>query len=288
MAENINIKSTVVKQVRSGNIRKQAMYAIAFALLLLIILVFSGIFIGTEKLAVNFQLKNMAPSWQHPFGTDWIGRDMLVRTIKGLTLSFIVGVVASAISVFIAVLFSFIASFNKTADNVITWLIDLFMSVPHLVALILISFALGGGLKGVVIGVALTHWPNLTRLLRAEVMQIQSSEYVAVSTQLGKSRWWIARNHVLPHLVPQLIVGFILLFPHAILHEAAITFLGFGLSSEQPAIGVILSESMRYLSAGMWWLAFFPGLALLIMVGVFDMLGRNLRRLIDPLDGQKL
>lgn len=154
--------------------------------------------------------------------------------------------------------------------------------MPHLVTLILIAFVLGGGAKGVVIGIALTHWPTLTRVLRAEILQIKSAEYVEISKKLGKSRMWIIRKHYLPHLLPQLFVGFILLFPHAILHESAITFLGFGLSPEQPAIGIILSESMKYLSTGIWWLAFFPGLSLIVMVAIFDAFGNNLRKLIYP------
>ena len=87
---------------------------------------------------------------------------------------------------------------------------------------------------------------------------------------------------MLPHLFPQFLVGLILLFPHAILHEASITFLGFGLSPEQPAIGVILSESMQYLIMGKWWLAVFPGLFLVLTVVLFDLAGQNLRRLLDP------
>src|SRR5690625_7898720 len=89
------------------------------------------------------------------------------------------------------------------------------------------------------------------------MLHIKKAEYVQISRKLGKSRFWIARHHLLPHLIPQLVVGFILLFPHAILHEAAITFLGFGLSAEQPAIGVILSESMKYLLIRLLWLALF-------------------------------
>ena len=81
---------------------------------------------------------------------------------------------------------------------------------------------------------------------------------------------------------PQLLIGFMLLFPHVILHEAAVTFLGLGLSPHEPAIGIILSESMKYLSSGMWWLAFFPGLCLLIIVRAFDHIGENLRLLMDP------
>ena len=99
---------------------------------------------------------------------------------------------------------------------------------------------------------------------------------------MGKTSWYVATKHILPHIVPQLLIGYLLLFPHAILHEAAITFLGFGLSPHKPAIGIILSESMMYLSTGMWWLAFFPGLALIIVVKLFDVIGENLKMLYDP------
>ncbi|MFC4025385.1 ABC transporter permease [Oceanobacillus longus] len=269
------------------NLRQQTLAIIVLAVIFLFGMVISGILIDADKLSVNLAMKNSAPSLDHLFGTDWLGRDMLSRTLKGLTLSMGVGLLAASLSAGIALLLSLLASWNKQVDYLVTWLIDLFLSVPHIVLLILISFAMGGGMKGVVIGLAFTHWPSLTRLLRAEMLQIISAEYVGVSQRLGKSRWWIARQHLLPHLVPQVFIGFILLFPHAILHEAAITFLGFGLSTEQPAIGVILSESMRYLSTGMWWLAFFPGLSLLIMVALFDMLGKNLKRLLDPFHGQR-
>ncbi|MGJ9459465.1 ABC transporter permease [Oceanobacillus sp. CF4.6] len=269
------------------NLRQRTVAIIVLVVIFLFGMVISGIIIDADKLSVNLAMKNSAPSLDHLFGTDWLGRDMLSRTLKGLTLSMGVGLLAASLSAGIALLLSLLASWNKQIDYLVTWLIDLFLSVPHIVLLILISFAMGGGIKGVVIGLAFTHWPSLTRLLRAEMLQIISAEYVGVSQRLGKSRWWIARQHLLPHLVPQLFIGFILLFPHAILHEAAVTFLGFGLSTEQPAIGVILSESMRYLSTGMWWLAFFPGLSLLIMVALFDMLGKNLKRLLDPFHGQR-
>ena len=269
------------------NIRKRTISILISTFVILFVMIGTGIFIDPEKISIHLMEKNQAPSLSHLFGTDWLGRDMLLRTLKGLTLSFGVGVLAAFSSTIIALLLSILSSWSNVADTIVTWLIDLFLSVPHLITLILISFAAGGGFKGVVIGLALTHWPALTRLLRAEVKQVKTADYVAVSKKLGKSNMWIARHHFLPHLIPQLLIGFILLFPHAILHEAAITFLGFGLSTESPAIGIILSESMQYLSIGLWWLAFFPGLTLLFMVGVFDALGRNIRRLIDPFHGQR-
>ena len=148
--------------------------------------------------------------------------------------------------------------------------------------LILISFAAGKGLTGVILGVSLTHWTSLARVIRAEVLQLKESTYIRTAEKLGHSKWSIAKKHMLPHLIPQFLVGLVLLFPHAILHEASITFLGFGLSTEQPAIGVILSESMKYLVTGKWWLALFPGLMLVLTVMLFDLLGECLRKLTDP------
>ncbi len=110
--------------------------------------------------------------------------------------------------------------------------------------------------------------------------------YIKIAGKLGQSKIKIAAKHMVPHVFPQFLVGLILLFPHAILHEAAITFLGFGLPPEQPGIGIILSESMKYLSLGMWWLALFPGLALLGTVLLFDLAGGSLRKLIDPHSAQ--
>ncbi|MEW9121897.1 MAG: ABC transporter permease [Thermotaleaceae bacterium] len=284
----IDIGSLMTKKNSRGsmaslNRRQRTLFTIICVALLLGGVIIGGLFLSNDRIATNFEAKNLSPSLQHPFGTDWLGRDMLTRTLKGLTLSMGVGMLAAAVSAFIALTLGLLAAtMGKWMDGWVTWLVDLFLSVPHLVALILIAFALGGGIKGVIIGVAFTHWPSLTRVIRAEVLQLRSAEFIQVSKKLGKSRWWIARKHILPHLIPQFFVGLMLLFPHAVLHEASITFLGFGLSPHQPAIGIILSESMRYLSTGMWWLAFFPGLSLLLMVRAFDILGDHLRMLTDP------
>lgn len=273
---------------RRLNRRQHTLLAIALAATLLFVLLGGALFLGEEGLSVNLNHRNMPPSLAYPLGTDWLGRDMLARTVQGPSLSFGVGLTAAGISAFIALVLGLAAALGgKRLDTIITWLVDLFLAVPHLVLIILIAFVFGGGLQGVIAGVTLTHWPALTRLLRAEVLQLRSAEFVLVSRRLVRSRWWVATRHLLPHLKPQLLVGFILLFPHAILHEAAITFLGFGLSPHRPAIGVILSESMHYLSAGSWWLAFFPGLALLVMVRMFDILGDNLRLLYDPRSAQE-
>lgn len=257
------------------------------SVILLFAVIFSRLWVDVSQLSTNFNARNLAPSREHFFGTDWLGRDMFTRTMLGLSLSIRVGLIGAIGSTIIAVVLGMAAAMmGKTVDRIVSWLIDLFLSVPHIVTLILISFTVGGGVKGVMIGLIATHWPSLARVIRAEVMQVRLAPYVQISRQLGKSNRWIAIHHIVPHLIPQMIIGFMLLFPHAILHEAAITFLGLGLSPHEPAIGIILSESMKYLSSGAWWLAFFPGLALLLVVRLFDRMADHLKTLLDPKDAR--
>ena len=265
------------------NRRQRMMIGIFFSIAFLVIVCVLGN-LNTEAARVtDFSRKNLAPCSSYIFGTAWLGRDMLARTLKGLSMSILIGVVSAAVSAVVALVLGIAAAtLGKTADSIISFVIDLIMGVPHILLLILISVALGKGLKGVVIGVALTHWPSLARLIRAEVIQLKESPYIQISAKLGKSRWYIARKHMLPHLLPQFLVGLVLLFPHAILHESSVTFLGFGLSTEQPAIGIILSEAMKYLVTGKWWLALFPGILLVVTVIMFYVLGESLRKLLDP------
>ena len=252
------------------------------ALAVLTAAVVAGALSAERASATDFTATNLAPCLEHPFGTDWMGRDMLARTLAGLSTSVVVGAVSAAVSSVIALVLAAASALGgPRVDAVVGWLIDLIMGVPHIVLLILVSYALGRGAAGVCVGVALTHWPSLTRVLRAEIMQLRAQPFMACSRALGVSGVRLALTHALPCVLPQYLVGLVLLFPHAILHEASITFLGFGLSPEQPAIGVILSEAMGYLTSGAWWLAVFPGAALLAVVLMFDRVGSALRRLLS-------
>lgn len=268
---------------RIKNMRRRTRVTVVCAVLLLAAVLVAGVLLGERAVQTDFSRKNVTPCIPYLFGTDWMGRDMLARTLKGLSTSIFIGILASAISALGAlVLGTMAATLGKGADAAITWLIDLMLGVPHIVLLVLISYALGKGFWGVTVGVALTHWPGLCRVLRSEILQIRESTYIGVARQLGKSPWYIAKTHIFPQILPQFLAGLILLFPHAILHEASVTFLGFGLSPEKPAIGMILSESMSYLSTGKWWLALFPGLALVLVVVLFERIGNGVRTLLDP------
>ena len=264
-------------------IREKTILSLSIFVVFFIVIIIAGSVINPEKFSIDLINKNQSPSLTHIFGTDWIGRDMFFRTLKGLSMSMKIGVLSSIISGIIAVVLGVIGPIcGKRVDSVITWFIDLVLSVPHTLIIILISMAAGGGLKGIVMGVSLTHWTSLTRIMRAEVMQVKEADYTKIAKNFGKSNLYIAKNHILPHIIPQLLVGIVLIFPHAILHEASVTFLGFGLQSHEPAIGIILSEAMKYLTSGKWWLAFFPGLFLVLVSMMVDNMGKKIGKLIDP------
>ncbi len=270
----------------SFNLRTKTIIVIAIAILILICVLLSSFFIPIN-LPTNFTSINQAPSLQHLFGTDWMGRDMFLRTIKGLSLSVFVGTFAAIISTIVAISLGLLSSINKYTDEFVAIIIDFINSIPHILLIILISIACGGGFYGVILGVGLTHWSSLARVLRAEVKQIKTMDFIKLSENLGKSKYFVAIKHILVLIVPQIIVGIILMFPHAIMHEASISFLGFGLPPHEPAIGIILSESMKYLASGDWWLALFPGLSLLLLVLLFDLIGDYLNKLLNPSSAQE-
>jgi len=270
--------------VREGwNVRKKMVLMLAISLGFLFVLLLLSFTLSNDHLRLGAGAKNMAPSLSHLFGTDWLGRDMFTRTIKGLRLSLTIGAFTSLLSVLIAVMMGICAAtFGKTADTVISWVIDLFIGMPHLVFMVLICFIAGGGIYGIVLGISLTHWTALARVVRSEVLQIKNAEYIQISKSYGKSAWYVARKHMLPAIFPQVMIGFLLMFPHVILHEAALTFLGFGLSPQTPAVGIILSEAMNHISTGKWWLVVFPGMLLVMVVKSFDSIGEQFRRMTEP------
>lgn len=279
----MEIKATAkpTKKARIGGKPRLIMSSAILTSLVLFVLVL-GSLIPPEAIAVDLNNVLAAPSLSHPFGTDWVGRDMLLRTLKGLSLSIRLGLICAAVSGILAVTLGILSpSIGGAFDSAVSFVVDLVLSIPHTLVVILISIASGGGFTGIVLGVAATHWTSLCRVIRAEVLTQLQTEYIGYARAFGKSRLYICLKHNLPHIIPQLVVGTVLVFPHAIIHEASVTFLGFGLPPHQPAIGVILAESMNYLSSGQWWLAVFPGLSLLLVSLLVSRVGGNIEKLFD-------
>lgn len=288
MLNNITTAGEPRIRERKLNSRKKIIIYIFAAVIYLAIIMAAGFIMSPELYGVNYGDRFISPCLSHPFGTDFMGRDMLWRTVKGLSNSIVIGLAASAVSSVIALSLGILsASGGKRSDRIINWCVDCCMGIPHLVLLILISYMMGRGGLGVAVAVAVTHWPELTRVVRGEVLQVRNAQYVKAAYKMGHSPLKVAKDHIIPHVLPVYLVGLVLLFPHAIMHEAALTFLGFGFSAGVPAIGGILSESMEYIVTGKWWLCLFPGLMLLIAVMLFDMIGEKLNQLFNPGSGNQ-
>ena len=265
------------------NTRKKMIIYISLAAAYLLAVLIAGLVMYPGLYSVHYENKFLTPSLAHPFGTDFMGRDMFWRSIKGLSNSILIGLAASAVSSVIALVFGVAAAVaGGVVDRIVNWLVDCCMGLPHLVLLLLISYMMGRGGFGVAFAVAVTHWPELTRLVRAEVLQVKNTQYVKAAEKMGHSKFMVAKDHIIPHVMPVYLTGLVLLFPHAIMHEASLTFLGFGFSASTPAIGGILSEAMKHIVTGKWWLCLFPGLILLIAVMLFDVIGEKLRMLMNP------
>ena len=172
--------------------RKKTLWLLGISLLFLILVTVLGIVWEDAAQQVDFARKNLPPGTGGLFGTDWMGRDMLKRTVAGLSLSIRLGLLTAAISAAVALALALLASLGGgLMDSLVCGLINLVMGIPHMLLLILISYSLGKGFRGVAAGIALTHWASLARLLRAEILQIRESPYVQISEKLGKKPWWI-------------------------------------------------------------------------------------------------
>lgn len=181
-----------------------------------------------SALSVNLLARHLPPDALHWFGTDNLGRDLWVRCFQGALTSLQIGIGAAVCSGVIALLMAAVSRLHPRMDVLMRLVTDAMLSMPHLLLLILICFTLGGGKSGVVLAVALTHWPRLALILRAEAERVAHSDYLMLTRRLGHGHFYCWRRHYLPALLPQWLTGTLLMFPHAVLHSAALSFLGLG------------------------------------------------------------
>lgn len=248
----------------------RALFKLIISLTLLVILASYAVWLSSTDIEMNLLDRRLSPSWAHLFGTDNLGRDLFERTFQGVATSLQIGLIAAVSSGFIALVMAGLSSVSKVMDYAVRGVIDALLALPHLLLLVLICFTLGGGKMGVIWAVALTHWPKLTLILRSELLRVKQADYIMLSQRIGNSAVYRWRYHYLPMILPQWMVGTLLMFPHAVIHSAALSFLGFGLSPHEPSLGILLSDALRYLSTGAWWLVVFPGVALMGLVLLFD------------------
>lgn len=275
-------KNQLYPSLRFWNNRRRFLLLALISLAFILFILLTAHFQGEELLTSQVDQINQPPSGQHLFGTDWLGRDMLAQTIQGLSISIQTGLISTLLALVLGLGLGLLSSVSDTAGIMVKWLIKVFLSLPGMIFMILISVIFGRGLLGVSIAIALTHWAGFARLVQNKLNRMKKQDYVLLSRRLGRSNLWIAFHHFLPQLLSLTVVNVTLTFPGAILHEAALTVLGFGLPPTEPAIGVILSESMSHLTSGHWWLMFFPGVSLLLLVFLIQKSGDYLQSIFSP------
>lgn len=219
---------------------------------------------------------------RHPLGTDNLGRDVLQRTVQGARIAFLVGVVTSLIAIPIGVLLGCLAGyFGRWVDDVVVWLYSTVASMPGLLFVLAISMVVGKGLLGVYLGIGLTTWVGLCRLVRGEVMKHRERAYVMAARSLGYGDGRIIFRHILPNVFHIIIITFSLRFPAAIGTEVLMSFLGIGVQGE-PSWGVMVSNARLRLWQGVWWEMTAVTVAILVVVLAFNLVGDALRDALDP------
>jgi len=218
----------------------------------------------------------------HPLGTDNLGRDVLQRLLQGARIAFHVGVITSLIAIPIGVLLGCLSGyFGGRLDSLIVWLYSTVASMPGLLFILAIAMVVGKGLPGIYLGIGLTTWVTLCRLVRAEVVRQKNLPYVQAARVLGFRHTRILFRHILPNVMHIPVVVFSLRFPAAVSTEVFMSFLGIGVQNE-PSWGVMINNARLRLWQGVWWELTFVTLAILLLVLAFNLLGDALRDALDP------
>ena len=247
----------------------------------------SGYLAPYDPNAVNYELSpkglGSPPSWSHPFGTDYLGRDVLSRTLVATRISMLVGVIAVAIALTIGLILGPISGYyGGRTDAIIMRTADVFFAFPYILFVLLFLTVLGPGLWNVFIAIGILGWATYARLNRGSVLTVKTMEYVEAARAQGASDLRIIFRHVLPNTMAPVYVAIAMGIGGAIVTEAALSFLGIGLQPPDASWGKMISDYLTYLQAGSWWMLVFPSVFLVTTVFGFISFGNGLRDATDP------
>ena len=231
--------------------------------------------------ATNLERKLLPPNSVNWLGTDNLGRDVFSRLLNGAYISLTVGFVAVFVSLFIGVIVGAVAGyFGKWVDNLIMRAVDALMCFPTFFLILTAVALLGPSIFNIIFVIGLVSWTGTARLVRAEFLTLRESSYVQAARALGQSGWKIIFRHILPNAAAPILVTAVLGVPEAILAEAGLSFLGFGVQPPQATWGNIIADGKTYILDA-WWLILFPGLAILLAALSFYLTGDALRQAVE-------
>ncbi|WP_445525536.1 ABC transporter permease [Streptomyces cyslabdanicus] len=267
------------RSTRALRVRGSALLVAATVLAVLVV----PPLVRLDEQAVDLAAKLLPPSWSHPFGTDDLGRDLLLRCVYGLRVSLLVGVAAALTATVVGTAVGATAgALGGWVDRGIMRLVDTVSSVPHLLLGIFVVAMFRPGVWPVIASVALTHWLSTARIVRAQVLSLRARPYVDAAVSGGASRWRVTVRHLLPAVLPQAALAAVLMVPHAMWHESALSFLGLGLPTHTASLGTLIQGARGSLLAGQWWPTLFPGLFIIVPTLAIAGLAGAWRERINP------
>lgn len=268
-----------------------SMIGLIIIVLLLLVAIVGPFFVPYPKDAsgaLHIKEKLDPPSWAHLFGTDQVGRDIFTRVIIGARVSLIAGLVVILLAFTVGTLLGSIAGFfGGRVSEVIMRITDIFLTIPDLILAMAFAAALGPGLFNVMVAVSLVWWPGYCRLARANVVALRDSQFAEAAQSIGAGRGRILFTHILPNAFPTILVKASMDIGFAVLTTAALGFIGLGTQPPTPDWGVMIADGRKYLREA-WWFSTFPGIAILLTVLAFNLLGDGLRDVLDPRSRRRL
>jgi len=248
------------RRTRRPRARRSLVTGLTALVLLTLYAVVVPLFDQTDTRVVDLAAYLTPPSFDHPFGTDLLGRDLFTRCAQGLRISLALAAAAALVSTVIGALVGTIsAAVGGWVDTLCMRVVDAANALPHLLLGVVIAALWRGQWWAVVVSIGLTHWTQVARIVRSEVLHVRTSDHVAAAVVSGATRVQVWATHLLPAVVPQTLIAVVLLLPHAVWHESALSFLGVGLPPNDPSLGTLLEDARSGILAGGWWLLAFPG-----------------------------
>jgi dipeptide transport system permease protein len=253
-------------------------------MILLIVMAIIGPMISPHSVTTQLRTNaNQPPSMDHWFGTDSLGRDMFARTWYGARISLFVGFMAALIDCVIGIIYGGISGYKGgRTDNAMMRVVEVLYGLPYLLVVILLMVVMGPGLFTIIVALTVTGWVGMARIVRGQVLQIKTNEYVLASRTLGGKASHIIRKALLPNAVGAIIVQMTLTVPTAIFAEAFLSFLGLGVQAPFASWGVMAEDALGTLTSGTWWRLFFPAFFISITMFAFNVLGDGLQDAVDP------
>jgi peptide/nickel transport system permease protein len=262
--------------------RKGAVVGLVVLSIFILLAVFAPLIVPFDPIATSWSLVRKPPSALHWFGTDELGRDVLARVIYGTRASLLAGVISVSIALSVGVPLGLLSGYRGGfIDALISRITDAMLACPFLILAIALAAFLGPSLGNAMIAIGVTATPIFVRLTRGQVMSVKVEDYVEAARAMGNPRWRIALFHILPNIMPALLVQATLSVAAAIIAEAALSFLGLGQQPPSPSWGSMLNAAQRFLTNAPW-MAIWPGLAIFLVVLSLNLVGDGLRDALDP------